>query len=70
MTGKTTKQNKLPKRSSPTTGEPPSQTLAKDRDERVREYVAANTATPELARAELREMGIIDDKGNLTKPYR
>lgn len=53
---------------------PTSSTLASsseiDRDARVRSYVAANTATPELARAKLREIGIIDRNGKLTKPYR
>ena len=40
------------------------------RDARVRDYVSANTATPELARAKLREIGVIDKNGKLTKPYR
>jgi hypothetical protein len=36
----------------------------------ARQYVAANTATPQAARSKLEELGIIDSEGNLTKNYR
>ena len=68
MTSQSPKQDQ-----SPSPSEAVLETLPRidrDRDARVREYVAANTATPELARTELQAMGIIDDKGNLIKPYR
>lgn len=38
--------------------------------ERANSWVSANTATPDVARAKLRELGIHDNRGKLGKDYK
>ena len=45
-------------------------TLSPSGTARAQSYVAANTATSGSALAKLKELGIVDDAGKLTKPYR
>lgn len=44
--------------------------ITKSRQAKIDAYVAANTATPEVARAKLQQLGIVGTDGKLTKPYR
>jgi hypothetical protein len=50
-------------------GKLPSDSNEKDRSDRVGAYTAANTASPESARAKLKELGILGHDGKLAKPY-